>query len=256
MRVVSLVPSLTETLFELGLRDEELVGRTSWCIHPADRVASAPKLGGTKTPNVERIIALRPDLVVMEKEENPLDAWRRFQDAGVTTFVAHVTSVADVGPMLTELGRALGRSDRGAELAAELADVQQAAPAVGPVVVPLIWNDPLMAVSPTRYSGDLLRAAGLVVPDIPSRTGYPEVDPDLLGRLGVEHLLLTSEPHRFTLEEGEAVAEAMAAAGHARPRCRLVDGEGLTWFGARTARALPYWQRLRVELAEASGHTG
>ena len=74
MRVVSLVPSLTETLFALGLTTKEVVGRTPWCIHPQDMVDHVMVVGGTKTPNLAKIRSLNPDLIVMDKEENPLPA--------------------------------------------------------------------------------------------------------------------------------------------------------------------------------------
>ncbi len=90
MRLVSLVPSLTETLFALGIEDSELIGRTSWCVHPADRVASVRKLGGTKTPNVQRIIELEPDLVVLEREENPKPVWEQLVAAGIETYVDRI----------------------------------------------------------------------------------------------------------------------------------------------------------------------
>ena len=75
MRIVSLVPSLTLTLFDLGLTSNEIVGRTPWCIHPAEKVSEVMVVGGTKTPNLNKIRKLKPDLIVMDKEENPLDVY-------------------------------------------------------------------------------------------------------------------------------------------------------------------------------------
>ena len=82
MRVVSLVPSLTQTLFDLGLTTDEVVGRTPWCIHPKDKVEQVMIVGGTKTPNLNKIRNLEPDLIVMDKEENPLEIYQTLQNEG------------------------------------------------------------------------------------------------------------------------------------------------------------------------------
>ena len=87
MRIVSLVPSLTETLFALGLTSDEVVGRTAWCIHPKNIVDDVMVIGGTKTPNLNKIRNLEPDLIVMDKEENPLEIYQTLQNEGFTIFV-------------------------------------------------------------------------------------------------------------------------------------------------------------------------
>lgn len=248
MKLVSLVPSLTETLFALGCGAEEIIGRTSWCIHPASEVDRIPRLGGTKTPNVDRIIDLAPDLVLLEREENPREVYDRLRAAGVPTWVTHVTRVAEVPEMLRSLGTAIGRPDRGAELAdatdRALAAIEPDAGRRRPRAVPLIWNEPLMAVGPARYSGDILVRCGFDIPDLVPGVGYPEVTPQAIGEAGIEVLLLTSEPHDFTQAEGEAVADAVEHAGFARPLAVKVDGEALTWFGSRTASAISVWTRV------------
>ena len=107
MRVVSLVPSLTDTLFALGLTNKEVVGRTPWCIHPREMVEQVMVVGGTKTPNVGKIRSLQPDLIVMDKEENPLEIYQTLQNEGFTIFVSEVESPRDVPKMLRDLGKAL-----------------------------------------------------------------------------------------------------------------------------------------------------
>src|SRR5262245_22938859 len=117
MRIVSLVPSLTETLFALGLGPDEIAGRTSWCIEPKGRVERVPVVGGTKTPSLTSVLRLKPDLVLLEKEENRKETFADLDSAGIRTWVTHVTRVADVPPMLEELGRAVGREPDGRSLA-------------------------------------------------------------------------------------------------------------------------------------------
>ena len=117
MRVVSLVPSLTQTLFDLGLTTEEVVGRTPWCIHPKEKVEQVMVIGGTKTPNLNKIRSLNPDLIVMDKEENPVKIYQTLADEGYTIFVSEVESAEDVPKMLRELGKACNRESTGEQLA-------------------------------------------------------------------------------------------------------------------------------------------
>ena len=251
MRVVSLVPSLTESLFALGLTERELVGRTAWCEEPRGRVESVPTLGGTKIPDLRRVIDAAPDLVILEREENRREAYDTLTRAGVPVFVAHVLKVSDVPPMLRALGNAVGRGDAAEpwarELEEQLARTRPGGPA--PRAAALIWHQPLMAVAHSRYSGNLLEQAGFVLPELQPDAGYPKVDPVDLGRAGVELLLLTSEPHDFTLAEGEAIADLVQGSGFVRPRVRKLDGKHLTWFGTRTAAALATFRAVRVDLA-------
>ena len=109
MRVVSLVPSLTQTLFDLGLTSNEVVGRTPWCIHPRGEVEQVMVVGGTKTPNLNKILNLNPDLIVMDREENPIDFFQALSREGMNIFVSEVESPRDVPDMLRALGKACNR---------------------------------------------------------------------------------------------------------------------------------------------------
>jgi hypothetical protein len=156
--------------------------------------------------------------------------------------------------MIADLGARIRRPARGGELAMEVEGALREAAALredlgpGPVALPLIWHQPLMALAPSRYGGDVVAQAGFRVPDAGAGEGYPRVTPERIGELGVRLLLLTSEPHDFSSEEGERIADAVAAAGHPRPEVRKVDGQALTWFGARTAPGIRWWLEFRREL--------
>ena len=117
MRIISLVPSLTQTLFDLGLTYEEVVGRTPWCIHPKEKVEHVMVIGGTKTPNLNKIRSLEPDLIVMDREENPLEIYQTLADEGYNIYVSEVESPKDVPKMLRELGTACDRQSAGEQLA-------------------------------------------------------------------------------------------------------------------------------------------
>ena len=241
MRVVSLVPSLTDTLFALGLTNKEVVGRTRWCIHPQDMAGQVMIVGGTKTPNLAKIRSLTPDLIVMDKEENPLPVYRELIDEGFTIFVSEVKSPSDVPKMLRDLGKACGKATAGDALAIICQDsINSLKPSARSArTVPLIWHKPLMTVSPNKYPGAILSKVGFEVIDTnPQGNGYPEISFEEFIEHKIELILLTSEPHNFTLEEGKSIAKEIVAAGGLKPAVVHVDGEDLTWFGARTAPAL------------------
>ena len=257
VRIVSLVPSLTQTLFDLGLTTEEIVGRTPWCIHPADMASKVKIVGGTKTPNMNKIRSLKPDLIVMDKEENPIEIYRTFLDEGFTIFVSEVESPIDVPRMLRKLGDACNKSENGEKLAVLCEDsINNLAPKNASIkTIPLIWNKPLMAVSPRKYSGAILTLAGFdIIETHPSSNGYPEISVQDFIKHDIELILLTSEPHNFTIEEGEEISDMIESAGGKRPNISLINGEDLTWFGSKTASALASLDEFSGKIIDAVQH--
>lgn len=253
MRIVSLVPSLTLTLFELGCTVEEIVGRTPWCIHPKEAVEQVQVVGGTKTPNVKKIMALEPALVVLDREENPKSIHDELVAAGINVFVSSVEHPSEVPEMLRQLGKAIERQERAEEWASSIESKLQSIklnPLQSVRVAPMIWHEPLMSVGPEKYAGGLLTALGLEVPAlIQGGNGYPVVTPEALIEHNVEWLLLSSEPHDFALEEGEAIAAEILKLGGQVVRSTCIDGEALTWFGTATLAGL---ETLHKTLSEAS----
>ena len=154
--------------------------------------------------------------------------------------------------MLRELGKAVERSDAAEAHAQAVERALLAAPVTGERTgLPLIWLKPLMAANGTTYAGNMLACAGFSVPDIePDGTGYPEVTPEIIVENGVTDVFLSSEPHEFTNEEGESLAEAFRALTDAPPDIHFIDGEDLTWMGSRTAEAL---ERLSQRLNDVAG---
>ena len=254
MRVISLVPSLTLTLHALGLDSSQLAGRTPWCIHPKSYVENVPIIGGTKTPNLNKIRDAKPDLVVLDREENPREVYDELIELGIETYVSTVERPSDVPAMLMELGQRLNLKTRAMELAKTI-EVELAAceGMNGPVVLPMIWHEPLMAVSPRKYSGALLETCGFRVPDIdPAGNGYPEVTAEHILSNGIEGLLLSSEPHEFSKQEGEAICDAVEELGGKRPWSQCIDGEALTWFGSHTLTGLRTFRALCKDLKTAN----
>ena len=240
MRIVSLVPSLTLTLFDFGLDATSIVGRTPWCIHPANDVTIVPVVGGTKTPNLGKIEAAKPDVVVMDRDENPKTVYEWCVEQGYETFVCHVQHPRDVPDMLRELGKMVKRSEEAETWARNIEDQLKAVPASNErVALPLIWHDPLMAANGNTYAGNMLTCMGYSVPDIePDGTGYPEVSVESLVQYGITDLFLSSEPHEFTTQEGDALLDALRALTDRPPTLHFIDGEDLTWMGTRTLSGL------------------
>ena len=250
MRVVSLVPSLTLTLADLGVDASQVVGRTPWCIHPESFVKAIPIVGGTKTPNLKKIRNAQPDLVILDREENPKQIHDELVKLGIETFVSTVERPSDVPEMLMQLGQRLNRLEKASLLAEAISnEIHCMDSEQGPVVLPMIWHDPLMAVSPKKYAGALLETCGFQVPDIePDGNGYPVVTPKHITSHSVEGLLLSSEPHEFSKQEGEEIANAVEEIGGQRPWTQCIDGEALTWFGSHTLTGLRMFNELCKDL--------
>jgi ABC-type Fe3+-hydroxamate transport system substrate-binding protein len=218
-RVVSLVPSLTESV--AMTRPAALVGATDWCTHPAG--LDVARVRGTKNPDTSQIIALAPDLVIANKEENRQLDVRRLREAGVPVWVTVIDSVPQAIDSLTRLftDGLLWAVPRW------LVDVRAAwdrpVPEVRSSVAVPIWRDPWMVVGRDTFTGDLLRRRGYrnVFAHHPER--YPRVDLAEIDRSDVDLVLLPDEPYVFTQVDGP---EAFTTA-----RTTLVSGRLLTWYG-------------------------
>lgn len=240
-RYVSLVPSLTETLFELGV-GESVVGATKFCVHPRPAVDDVQRVGGTKDPRIDRILAVAPTLVLVNQEENRLEDVERLRAAGLAVHVTFPRRVADVPPMLRELGELVERPARGEELAREveaaIEEVRIAALERPPVpFAVLIWREPWLAAGPGTFLSDLVTVAGgvNVISESPGAAPYPEVEPGSLAALGPRRILLPSEPFPFRDRHLDELSRRTRIGPAAFLRC---DGELLTWHGSRTAAGL------------------
>lgn len=243
-RWVSLVPSVTETLFALGAGDE-VVGATKFCVRPKGAMGHVLRVGGTKDPKVDAIIDLCPTLVFANQEENRREDIERLREAGIEVHLSFPRTVADVGSMISSIAGAVGRQGAGEAWAARLEDVaSRVCPlgdpsrADGPPVrfLVLIWRGPWMAASSDTFLSSLLEAAGGV--NAVNGAGgdrYPEVSFEDMDAWAPDLVLLPSEPYPFGLDHLDELVR-----GTRIPRSRFVrcDGELLTWHGVRTAEGL------------------
>lgn len=252
MRIVSLCPSLTELVFDLG-RGADLVGVTKFCVHPADGVASIEKVGGTKSPKVERIVELAPDLVLLNEEENRLEDAEALRAAGLRCHVSLPRTAEETAGMVRSIGDALGRNAEAAAIAGEIesrtARVRAAArerPAVR--FACLIWRRPWMAAAGDTFIDGLLSLAGGENVFAGRAERYPVVTEAELAGADPAAVLLPSEPFPFRDAHAEELARTT---GLARDRFALVDGEMLSWHGSRTPRGIDYAESVLETLGQA-----
>lgn len=265
-RIVSLVPSVTESLFDLGA-GHKVVGRTVYCVHPAPQVNAIPAVGGTKNPDVARILALKPDLVIANQEENrPADV-AALQAVGVRVLVSFPRTVRQALDLLWELARWAGVEEDAAPRIAALERFYEQTLAWAKQVPPVrvfcpIWRDPWMTFNAETYAHDLLATCGAanifagrrrryplaadlgrIPPSADPRyagrdTRYPRVTLEEVAALAPDLILLPSEPYAFTEADIAAFANYTQVPAVRDGRILLVDGSLITWHGTRLGRAL------------------
>ncbi|MGW2050228.1 helical backbone metal receptor [Streptomyces sp. NPDC001858] len=228
MRVVSLVPSLTEAV--AATVPAALVGATDWCSHPAD--LDVPRIGGTKNPDVDRIVALAPDLVIANEEENREPDLAALRAAGLDVLVTEVRDVPQAFEELSRVLRACGAAARPGWLAqaeeAWAALPRLAGPERRTAVVP-IWRRPWMVLGRDTFAGDVLARLGVDHLYTGHAERYPRIPLDELRAAGPDLVVLPDEPYRFTAEDGPEAFPGLP--------CALVSGRHLTWYGPSLAEA-------------------
>lgn len=248
-RIVSLVPSITELLFALGL-GERVVGRTGFCIHPREAVRHVPKVGGTKTVRLDAIRALAPTHVVVNVEENRREDFEALREFVPHVIVTYPRKPEDNPPLYRMLGDAFGCERAAESLCARFdAALDQARAATARLareqVLYLIWREPWMAATPGTYIGATLAAVGWDLLPREAPIAYPRIDLEALAA-DADLVLLSSEPYRFTAAHAGEIAGIPAVRG--RP-VLLVDGEMTSWYGDRAITGMRYLTALRTALA-------
>ncbi len=248
LRVVSLVPSTTETIFALG-RGHLMVGVTDYCTRPRVMPPQVERVGGTKTPDMDRIRRLRPDLVLANFEENrkedvlALAEWTEVE-------VAHPRTVEEALRDIERLGALLGARKRADDLVRriehEIDLLHTAARAFRYAY--LVWRDPWMAAGPETYISDLLSLGGgrNVIGAGAGAGRYPTLELDALARLAPDVVMLPDEPYQFGAEHVREIAALLGAEW--THRCHLVSGEDFCWHGARLLEGLPAYRRWLSKL--------
>lgn len=241
-RIISLVPSQTELLYQLGL-DTEVVGITKFCVHPAGWFRSKTRVGGTKQLHAEIIHQLQPDLIIANKEENVKEQ----VEALFPHYPVWTSDVHDL-PSALQMIRAIGaittREPEAISLAQSIGQAFSGLPQLPLIPAAyLIWRAPYMTVGGDTFIHQLLRYAGFanVFAD---RLRYPEVTVATLQQSGCKVLLLSSEPYPFRQQHIDELQLQLPGV-----RILLVDGELFSWYGSRLLLAPAYFSILQEQLA-------
>ncbi len=249
-RIVSLVPSITELIFDLGLSGS-LVGRTHYCVRPRPGVDGVPSVGGTKKVALDRVRALAPTHVVVNVDENAREQVEAIAGLGPAIVVTHPVAPEDNLRLFALLGGLFGREARAAALArafgTALADLRGAAADLPRRdVLYLIWKEPWMTVSEDTYISRFLALANWHTRCHDPDTRYPEVDvtEELLRRTDL--VLFSSEPYAFGPPDIDGFRAAFPAGA---ARLLPIDGQMTSWYGSRAVEGLRYLRRLAERVA-------
>jgi ABC-type Fe3+-hydroxamate transport system substrate-binding protein len=273
-RVISLVPSLTELVFSLGAGGR-LAGRTRFCIHPGDGIGRIPVVGGTKNPRIGKIRALRPGLVLANREENRREDVEAIQ-AFTEVLVTDISTVDEALSEIRRIGERLGAGGRADRLAEEIGALLPPPGTFSALrALYLIWREPWMAAGGDTYIHDVMKRYGMENA-AGGMSRYPELTAEEMMELNPDVVLLSSEPYPFrekhlrevgmilrgtgrNAEDAEDAGETQRmaggisggggverSAGENRTRLMLVDGEWFSWYGPRmlpSFRALNDWRQ-------------
>lgn len=250
-RIVCLVPSITELLFDLGLR-AQIVGRTGFCIHPKDLVRKVSKVGGTKSIDIARIKRLHPTHLIVNIDENP-----RPMVEEIARFVPHVVVTHPLGPrdnppLYRLLGGIFGRENEAEALCRQFERAYDEVATIGATwprqkVLYLIWKAPWMTVSADTYISRMLATVGWDTLAPQSNARYPTLDlaPGLLAQ--VDFVLLSTEPYSFRERHCVEILDILPEG--CRTRVALIDGGMTSWYGSRAIRGLTYLREFREQLS-------
>ncbi|CAN5909919.1 helical backbone metal receptor [soil metagenome] len=242
-RIVSLVPSQTELLFDLGL-EEAVVGLTKFCVHPAGKKKEKIIIGGTKNFHFATIDRLQPDLILGNKEENYREGIEQLAEK-YPVWMSDIHNLEEALIMIRQIGQITGTAEEAARLTQKIAEgFACLRPLPSLRVVYLIWKDPYMSVGGDTFIQEMLVRCGLEnVFALKAR--YPQVSPSDLAEAAPQAILLSSEPYPFREKHRKELQSICPGAV-----VKLVDGEMFSWYGSRLQQAPSYLQSLVAELAE------
>lgn len=244
-RIISIVPSQTELLFELGL-SEEIIGITKFCVHPERQFKKKTKVGGTKKLNMELIRSLKPDLIIGNKEENTRAEIEQLSKE-FPVWISDVATLEDAMKTITRIAELVDRQPEAAYLnfliSAGFADLQTLAlqQGIDKKVIYLIWKDPYMIAGKDTFIDDIPTKNGLT--NVIKESRYLEIELETIIALKPELVFLSSEPYPFKEKHIAALKAAIPEA-----KIMQVDGEMFSWFGSRLVKAVQYLFQFQKEL--------
>jgi len=240
-RIISLVPSQTELLHDIGL-EEEVVGITKFCVHPSHWLKSKTIIGGTKQHHFDKIEALKPDLIIANKEENTNENVERLA-ALYPTYISDVHDIPSALTMIETVGKLCNRETKALALSHSITDkLQNYLPSTDSYpysVLYLIWQNPLMAAGSDTFISAMLDAAGFK--NVLKEKRYPILSEERIAELEPDYIFFSSEPYPFTEKHFDEYFDAFPTSEKV-----LVDGEMFSWYGSRLLKAVDYWSRLTI----------
>ncbi|HYK46668.1 MAG TPA: helical backbone metal receptor [Parafilimonas sp.] len=243
-RIISLVPSITELLFDLGLQNK-VVGITKFCIHPDAWCRMKTRVGGTKNVNTDLIASLHPDLIIANKEENVKEQIEQLQNFA-PVWVSDVSNLEDAVKMIHQIGELTATSTKAKEIVETIEGNFRLLAGTSNMnrrtVCYLIWQHPYMTVGGDTFIHDMLQRCGFENVFAHSLR-YPEVSVEQIATAGCDAILLSSEPYPFKQQHAEELQKIFT-----KSSIKLVDGEMFSWYGSRLIPAASYLQNLVKEL--------
>jgi ABC-type Fe3+-hydroxamate transport system substrate-binding protein len=236
-RIISIVPSQTELLFDLGL-DAEIAGVTKFCIHPAEKVNQKVKIGGTKALNISQVKEINPDLIIGNKEENEREQIEELMQY-FPVWMSDISNLDEAISMIKQVGEITGKASGAITIADRVIQQFNKLPfkQSGHRVAYFIWRKPYIVAGKGTFIDDMLTRCGFI--SAFETTRYPEVNNEQIIAAKPDVVLLSSEPYPF---KHKHVREFESLLPHAK--VRLVDGELFSWYGSRLLKAPEYFHKL------------
>jgi ABC-type Fe3+-hydroxamate transport system substrate-binding protein len=234
-RIVSLVPSQTELLVDLGLVDR-IVGVTKFCIHPKGLKKEKTVIGGTKNFHIDRIDSLQPDLIIGNKEENYQEGIEKLAEK-FQVWMSDIFTLEDAYRMILSIGELTDTVPKANQIISQIKNELEKEFRFKGSAIYLIWKDPLIAVGSNTFIDSMIKKAGFQ--NLLDRARYPEIDLEEIVHLNPDYLLLSSEPYPFKEKHISFFQEKLPNA-----KIRMVDGEMFSWYGSRLIYAGEYFSTL------------
>ncbi|WP_338759477.1 helical backbone metal receptor [Bernardetia sp. ABR2-2B] len=241
-RIISLVPSQTELLFDLGV-GENVVGITKYCIHPKEKIKKIDKVGGTKDFDIDKIIELNPDLIIANKEENYKEGIEKL-DAKFPVWISDINDLSSAFKMILEVGKLVGKPKEADSLVYQLNQDFKGLKSINSEsykVLYFIWKDPFMIAGKDTFINNILNQMNFKNSSIENR--YPILDKEQIKELNPQIILLSSEPYPFKEKHIEEFAQILP-----NTYIRIVDGELFSWYGSRLKCTVDYLKELQSDI--------
>ncbi len=236
MKVISLVPSITEALFDLGLTENEIIGRTKFCIHPEEKVKNIEIIGGTKNLNIEKIKSLKPNLILANKEENVKEQVESLKE-DFKVIVYNTETIEDNYYLVKNLGLLFNKEERAQAFNLKVYEVLHQTKLKSSLKAAyLIWKNPYMTVGSDTFIHNVLSEIGFEN-IFKNTTRYPEIQVEDLAE--AEVIMLSSEPFPF---KEKHIAELKEF--YPDKKIMILDGEAFSWYGTHIAKCENYFKEL------------